>query len=296
MGTTLFELFLVLKKFTLLGPTLSPGATNFKMSEYYTWFTVGVTHWLDISVFKALTRIKKAIELDDLLPVDDEVKYSSSAVDTLNIFYQIKIFWQQLDWPDVEGSYMFVAKIVDDICRCCTYYADLMAKRVEGVGDVESVYGKRFEVTQEWCLAINNIEYLRQNLFPFVKELGTDYIILKLSDCRSEEEANRCSQTIKNVVENAIDTKKNKILELVETVAKKMSPPMRKFLIEGAELLHQDSNSMDRLMLYLENSHRTLNIELNDNNFQRVFDAIWTEVGNILMDIIHNNLDVSYSK
>lgn len=73
----------------------------------------GVTHWLDISIIKALTRIQKAIELDQLKAVDDTVKYSSSAVDTLAIFYQIKIFWQQLDWPDAEGSYTFVAKIVD---------------------------------------------------------------------------------------------------------------------------------------------------------------------------------------
>jgi hypothetical protein len=26
---------------------------------------------------------------------------------------QIKIFWKQLAWPDVEGSYTFVAKIID---------------------------------------------------------------------------------------------------------------------------------------------------------------------------------------
>lgn len=73
----------------------------------------GVTHWLDISIVKALNRIVKAIELDQLQAVDDAVKYSSSAVDTLAIFYQIKIFWQQLDWPDIEGSYTFVAKIID---------------------------------------------------------------------------------------------------------------------------------------------------------------------------------------
>jgi hypothetical protein len=27
--------------------------------------------------------------------------------------FQIKIFWKQLAWPDVEGSYTFVAKIID---------------------------------------------------------------------------------------------------------------------------------------------------------------------------------------
>lgn len=181
-----------------------------------------------------MIRIEKAIELDQLIPVDETVKYSSSAVDTLAIFYQIKIFWQQLDWPDIESSYMFVGKIVDDICRCCVFYADRMSTRVEGLGEIHNVYETKFEVTREWCLAINNIDYIRQSLSPFVKELKFDEIIAKLSDFRSPLEAERCSETLKNVIENAIDTETNKILELIEVVAKRMSPAMRRFLTEGA--------------------------------------------------------------
>lgn len=86
---------------------------SLELANFYPWFERGVTHWLDISIIKALNRIQKAIDLDQLKAVDETVKYSSSAVDTLSIFYQIKIFWQQLDWPEVEGSYIFVAKIVN---------------------------------------------------------------------------------------------------------------------------------------------------------------------------------------
>lgn len=277
-----------------LGSSLSPIVTEYKINQYYKWFTPGVTHWLDISVYKALIRIEKAIELDQLTPVDETVKYSSSAVDTLAIFYQIKTFWQQLDWPDVEDSYMFVGKIVDDICRCCVFYADRMSTRVEGLGDFQTVYeSNKFEVTQEWCLAINNIDYIRQSLSPFVKELNVDGIISKLAEYRSPIEAERCADTIRNVIDNAIDTERNKILELIEVVARKMSPPMRRFLTEGAELLHQDSNSMDRLMMYLEDSLKTLNSELNEVNFERVLDAIWTELSVILYELVQSNLDVS---
>ncbi|XP_055524465.1 protein unc-13 homolog 4B isoform X3 [Wyeomyia smithii] len=291
MGTTLFELYVVLKRFSTLGPALSPGESNFAIDEYHRWFTAGVTHWLDISVYKALTRINKAIELDRLQPVDSTVKYSSSAVDTLAIFYQIKIFWQQLAWPDVEGAYIFVAKIVDDICRCCVFYADRMSARVENLGVVENVYEKKFVVTQEWCLAINNIDYIRQSLKPFATELGVDDIIAKLSEVESPMEAERCADTLRAVLENAIDTERNKILDLVEKLARKMAPPMRRFLVEGAELLQQDSNSMDRLMMYMEESLAMLNNELNELNFERVLDAIWSELTAILYDLIQSNLD-----
>lgn len=291
MLTTLFELYLLLKRFTVLGNALCPGVVEFYMKDYYEWFSSGVAHWLDISVFKAITRIKKAIELDQLIAVDATVKYSSSAVDTLAIFYQIRIFWQQLAWPSAEGAFIFVSKIVDDICQCCVYYADRMAERVESLGNVENVYGKKFEVTSEWCLAINNIDYIRQSIHSFVKELGVDDIIRNMSDFRGPVDAQRCSDTLQNVIENAIDTGRNKIIDLIETLAKKMNPAMRRFLTEGAELFDTDSNAMERMMLYMEESLKTLNTELNDDNFCRVLDAIWVEISSILYDLVHSSFE-----
>lgn len=171
-----------------------------------------------------------------------------------------------------------------------------MSIRVENLGLVESVYEKKFEVTTEWCLAINNIDYIRQSLKPFATELGVDDIINRLSDVQSPSEAERCAQTMRAVLEDAVDNEKNKILDLVEKLAKKMAPPMRRFLVEGAELLQQDSNSMDRLMMYMEESLSTLNSELNEINFERVLDAIWGELTTILYDLIQSNLDVSMMK
>lgn len=126
-----------------------------------------------------------------------------------------------------------------------------------------------------------------------MQELRVDEIIAKLADYRSPMEAERCSDTLKNVIANALDTETNKIVELIEVVARKMSPPMRRFLTEGAELLHQDSNSMDRIMMYLEDSLQTLNAELNEVNFERILDAIWTELAFILKELVQNNIDVS---
>lgn len=146
-------------------------------------------------------------------------------------------------------------------------------------------------MTQEWCLAINNIDYVRQSLEPFVKELGVDDIISRLADYRSLIEAQRCNDTLKAVIENAMDTERNKILELVDTVAKKMSPMIKRFLQEGAEFIHQDSNSLDRLMIYLEESLRTLHMELNEWNFQRILDAIWMELASILYQLVETNLE-----
>lgn len=140
-------------------------------------------------------------------------------------------------------------------------------------------------------MAINNIDYVRQSLEPFVKELGVEEIITKMADFRSPAEAQRCEETLKAVVENAMDTEQNKILELVETVAQKMAPIMKRFLAEGAEHIHRDSNSLDRLMMYLEESLQMLHTELNEWNFKRILDAIWLELSSILYQLVERNLE-----
>lgn len=98
-----------------------------------------------------------------------------------------------------------------------------MSKRVESMsGDVQDPYEKTFEVTSEWCLAINNIDYIRQSLRPFTNEMNLEDILNKLSDLRGSMDADRCRQTFNNVIENAIDTVSNKIYELQQTVATKV--------------------------------------------------------------------------
>lgn len=188
-------------------------------------------------------------------------------------------------------GFIFVSKIVDDICRCCTAYGDTMAERVDNLGMVETVYEKKFQVTPEWCLAINNIDYIRQSIHSFVKELGVDEIIRNMSDFRGPLDAQRCSDTLQNVIENAIDTGRNKIFELTHKLAQKMSPAMRRFLVEGAELFETDSNAMDRLMMYMEDSLKTLHMDLNEDNFTRMLDCIWDELASILYDLVHSSLE-----
>ncbi len=84
-----------------------------ELSHYHIWFNSIVTRWLDIALYKAMQRIIKAVQLDALEPVDELVKHTSSAVDIKTVLLQIKTFWRQLNWPDVEASYAFISKILD---------------------------------------------------------------------------------------------------------------------------------------------------------------------------------------
>lgn len=72
-----------------------------------------------------------------------------------------------------------------------------------------------------------------------------------------------------------------------------MCPAMKRLLIEGAELYNQDNNSVDRLMMYVDNNLNTLNRELNGENFSRTLEIVWNMLGDILGDIIQSNLEVN---
>ena len=75
-GTTLFELYLALQQFSKLGHEIFRGmARATEMSNNHTWFNKSVARWLDIALYKAMERITKAVELDDLTPVDEFVKH-----------------------------------------------------------------------------------------------------------------------------------------------------------------------------------------------------------------------------
>lgn len=185
-----------------------------------------------------------------------------------------------------------------------------MASKVEGMGDVENIYEKKFEVTNEWCLAINNIDYVRETLEPFAKDLGMESVIKKIFELKSPVDAQRCSDTLNIVISNAEDTVRNAIAELLQTVVQKvivywtfwsncnnlflqMTPSMKRLLIEGAELCDQDSNSIDRLMMYVDENLETMHRELNEENFNRTMEIVWDVLSKTLNEIIQTSLEVS---
>lgn len=71
-----------------------------------------------------------------------------------------------------------------------------------------------------------------------------------------------------------------------------MMPSITRFLVEGAELLHQDCSSMDRVMRYLEANLDMLYQHLNNENFSRTLDIVWEQLGDVLYELIQANLEV----
>lgn len=294
IGATLFDVYLVLKRFAMQSRQYcSESMHTLKIHNYADWFADGVAYWLDMHHAIAVRRVKKAIEMDKLIPVDEMVKYSTSAIDTLAILQSIKEFWLHLNWPDIEISYTFMAKIVDDICHCCVCYADQMAARIFDSSDIQNrCANDEFYVTPNSCTIINNINHLRENLSKFIAELETDEIITKLAAYRSHADAQRCQQTLNNFVENAVDTIENQLAELIEYIAYKLCTHLHKWLLNAAEHLHQDLHLIDQLMENLEKSLHSLSTNLNEMNVKQCSAAVWQKFKFFFNALLQNCLDV----
>jgi len=63
---------------------------------------------------------------------------------------------------------------------------------------------------------------VKQSIQPFVNDLDLAQLIENLANYKSEISADHCQKTLDSVVENAIDTVNNKIIDLLQTVVNKV--------------------------------------------------------------------------
>lgn len=75
----------------------------------------------------------------------------------------------------------------------------------------------------QWCLAINNIDHIKRSICPFVDDLGLTELMENLAYFKSDIDADRCKKTLKLVVDNAIDTVNNKIVDLLQIIVNHVS-------------------------------------------------------------------------
>lgn len=59
-------------------------------------------------------------------------------------------------------------------------------------------------------------------------------------------------------------------------------------------MIDTTSNSMDRLLQYLDTNLTTLHDNLNEDNFERILFVIWDILSESLYQLVHNNLEVRY--
>ncbi|XP_065216233.1 protein unc-13 homolog 4B-like [Planococcus citri] len=288
LGSLTCDLFFKIQKFHKIGADIFSidvdTLEKFPSRKlFHKWFLSAVNTWLDIVILRSMRKIEDAVEMEYFVPVDEMVLHSSSADDVLNVVYQVKKFWDQLEWPDVKDSYFFLVKIIQDVSAAVMHYADLTINKINS-GDKET---KTYSIN-DWCVAIINVDFVFHEIRPLASELGADKLLHSLSDYSSMTAADRCQRTLDEMIKNSFEGINKKIINLLETFSKKMEPSIERFLQEGAELLHQQPKVIDYLKEFLDENLINLNSKLNSEIFHHLLDMLWEQISEILDRLIEN--------
>ncbi|XP_072028991.1 protein unc-13 homolog D-like isoform X2 [Amphiura filiformis] len=242
--------------------------------NFHMLFKPAVEQWLGAARKKSYARIKKAVELDKIALMDSMVKHSTSAVDVATCFGQIREFWKHLNWPDVVGSYVFVAKVADDMCQGARDYADIIHDKLKehGYYDDEG----QFDVTDQLCIAINNIEQVRRSLAPMPESLGWQIIADTMEKEHGILAGQQCRNTLDTMMASADEDMLNVISHVVQKVGERMQPDIRKYMkVIVKEKRKAVEDAIEPLMEYLDTNLETLLKGLLKSNFDRILDDIY---------------------
>ncbi|CAN8007801.1 unnamed protein product, partial [Ixodes pacificus] len=220
MGAALFELYMALQEFVRFREHLPrEDWDQLSIQNFHLWFADSVQGWFAVAKVKARQRIRKALELDRIKFVDSFVQHSTSAVDTTTCFVQIKEFWRQLAWPDLQGSYPFVFKILEAVCDGAMFYANLCHQKLLNAGyyDEEG----QFDVSEEVCIVINNMEHVRRALRPLHEELDLDHIVGAIEVSEGDRQADKCRAAFQGLLHGAEEDVVHKILTIIAGLSEK---------------------------------------------------------------------------
>ncbi|XP_077922213.1 protein unc-13 homolog D isoform X4 [Halichoerus grypus] len=158
MGESLFQLYVSLKQLCQLDPGPAERDGVLALDGFHRWFQPAVPSWLQKTYSVALARVQRAVQMDELVPLNELTKHSTSAVDLSTCFAQISHTARQLDWPDPEEAFMITVKFVEDTCRLALVYCSLIKARARELSAGQKDQGQAANML---CVVVNDMEQLR---------------------------------------------------------------------------------------------------------------------------------------
>ena len=113
----------------------------------HTFFNHLVKGWISLAINRCHDRIKKAIELNEI--VKGKISISTSAIDTCGFLMQVGEFWGHLDWPDPSVAYGLMITMLQQMCDCTQFYVRELHSAYESCD-----HSKEFYTTEEVCVCV----------------------------------------------------------------------------------------------------------------------------------------------
>lgn len=230
------------------------------LQNYHEWFEPALERWIMVSKAKALQRIRAAIMLDRICEGERIVRHSTSSVDTASCFYQLREFWRIIAWPDSNTYTYYEAQLIEAACAAAMHYGDLIHQTLADGGYYE--HQGPFRTTDEMCVTVNNLEYVRRALSEFRPDGHNPH----------------------DSAEALLETSLTQLETRAERVLSKLAPSMQVSLQKAVFHLAWSPDSLPTnqaivpLLEYLDVHLSALNSALLTKNFNRALMLVWNTV------------------
>uniref|UniRef100_A0A8C3J0J3 Unc-13 homolog D n=1 Tax=Chrysemys picta bellii TaxID=8478 RepID=A0A8C3J0J3_CHRPI len=225
------------------------------LTDFHQWFKEAIPKWLQKTYMIALERTQRAIQVDQLMPLGELTKHSTSTVDLSTCYAQIVKTWQQLDWPDPEEAFMIMVKFVEDMCKIALTYCKLIKTRAEELSSKQRDEG---DAANRLCIVVNNVEQLRLLILKLPAQLDWGLLEQRMEGIIEPEQI---EHTLHNQLQSTITCLDHEIRDVVQNLAKKSIIPLMKFL---------------------ESELQYMNQHLVQENFNCLLELLWNHVLNEL--------------
>ncbi|XP_070501073.1 protein unc-13 homolog 4B-like isoform X2 [Chironomus tepperi] len=258
------------------------GNADFKLKNYQKWFMAEIDVWRKFIEMRDLVRIEKSVEIDKLKPEFDSAKFSSSAIDTIQILYGTKQFWEDLKWFDTNEKENLVEKIVMDICYVSVVYFEKFIEKIEN--SVENEKRTIDKVSSHLSVAIGNYKYICENHQKLMNEFIKNN---KISD--------------KSGIQKQInDTKENlceKIHQFLATILKLLYPTMREMIVKSAkDKQFVEYEIFMSLTKHIKDMLKILHTELARHEFGVAKSILWRDILEMFSEIAKDSINEKMEK
>ncbi|XP_028843285.1 BAI1-associated protein 3 isoform X2 [Denticeps clupeoides] len=291
MGETLFELYMSLKTLKRFREFLPLRDTKMlALTGFHNWFKSSIHKWLNIVHERSCDRIRRAVEMDQLDRVEQQVKHSSSAMDVIAYFCQVRELWAQLAWPDSSGAFIFITRLTDNFCSEAVCYSELIKRKVE-----RSQLGRDHKsLTVQMCTALNDIEHVRLYLGNLPREMDWRGVEQAMEESCGPEGKEQVNKSLNGQLYNADLDLLREAKRLITVLTDKMLSELKRYIQHIS--LSPDSINNDEavspLMKYLDNTLVILSESLVKENLSRVLQSLWEVVLRMIQDTVAENRGV----
>ncbi|XP_047214629.1 BAI1-associated protein 3-like [Girardinichthys multiradiatus] len=290
MGEIIFELFMslkILKGFREFLPLRD--AKMLALTDFHNWFKSSIQKFLQSVHDRSCDRIHKAVETDQLQPVQ-QAKHSSSAVEVTSCFSQVREIWLQLAWPDSAGAFIFVTRLTDNFCSEAVCYSELMTRKIE-----RNQQGRDYKTfTVQLCIGLNNVEHVRVYLAHLPRDLDRPGVERAMEESCGVEGKEQVYKALNGQLLNMDLDMQREAKRLITLLTDKILPELRRY-IQHISLSPDSINNDDAvspLMKYLQDTMVILTANLVKENLTRVQQSMWELLLRMILDTVTENRGV----